>query len=72
MTPDERYGSLPPIFDGQQLLDLERERERAFKAGYHCRWHREQGSYCFDPTMSPGDPEGAYAAWLRESENETQ
>lgn len=37
---------------------------QAFKAGYHCRWHREVGAYCFDPAMSPGDPDGAYAAWL--------
>lgn len=39
--------------------------EVAFKAGYHCRWHREQGEYCFDPAMSPGDPDGAYAAWRK-------
>jgi hypothetical protein len=38
--------------------------EQAFKAGYHCRWHRQQGLYCFDPAMSPGDPDGAYQAWL--------
>ena len=45
---------------------VERETlERAFKAGYHCRWHREQGEYCFDPAMSPGDPDGAFQAWLR-------
>jgi deoxycytidylate deaminase len=42
------------------------EEEAAFKAGYHCRWHRDQGSYCFDPAMSPGDPDGAYAAWLNQ------
>jgi hypothetical protein len=48
----------------QKLRTPERER-RAFQAGYHCRWHRDQGFYCFDPAMSPGDPEGAYAAWLK-------
>lgn len=37
--------------------------DAAFRAGYHCRWHRDVGRYCFDPAMSPGDPEGAYAAW---------
>jgi hypothetical protein len=37
--------------------------EAAFRAGYHCRWHKEQGAYCFDPAMSPGDPDGAFAAW---------
>ncbi len=38
--------------------------EDAFRAGYHCRWHKDTGSYCFDPVMSPGDPDGAFAAWL--------
>lgn len=38
--------------------------EEAFKAGYHCRWHKELGEYYFDPAMSPGDPEGAYWAWM--------
>jgi hypothetical protein len=38
--------------------------EAAFRAGYHCRWHRDIGRYNFDPAMAPGDPEGAFAAWL--------
>lgn len=37
--------------------------EQAFRAGYHCRWHKDTGTYNFDPEMSPGDPDGAYAAW---------
>jgi hypothetical protein len=40
------------------------EVEAAFKAGYHCRWHRDTGRYNFDPAMAPGDPDGAYTAWL--------
>lgn len=43
---------------------LQDQVEAAFKAGYHCSWHREQGVYCFDPAMSPGDPDSAYKAWL--------
>jgi hypothetical protein len=42
---------------------LQRLIEQAFKAGYHCRWHKDQGYYCFDPAMSPGDPDGAFRAW---------
>jgi hypothetical protein len=41
--------------------------EEAFKAGYHCRWHKAQGAYCFDPAMSPGDSDGAFAAWLSQA-----
>lgn len=40
------------------------EIEEAFKAGYHCRWHKETGKYNFDPAMAPGDPDGAYLDWL--------
>lgn len=47
------------------LVVITQRQEQAFKAGYHCRWHREQGVYCFDPMMSPGDPDGAYQAWLQ-------
>lgn len=43
---------------------LREAREAAFKAGYHCQWHRDIGRYTFDPAMSPGDVQGAYAAWL--------
>lgn len=45
--------------------------EKAFKAGYHCQWIRDfdeegafHGYYIFDPNMKPGDPDGAFAAWL--------
>lgn len=38
--------------------------ERAFKAGYHCRWHQGFRTYLFDPALCPGDADGAYAAWL--------
>ena len=58
-----RVKQLEAILDSYR--DLERAgREEAFKAGYHCRWHNEQGFYRFDPAMSPGDPDGAYRAWL--------
>lgn len=49
------------------------EIEEAFRAGYHCQWVRpvknEQGHwtggiYIFDPLLKPGDPGGAYLAWL--------
>jgi hypothetical protein len=39
--------------------------ERAFKAGYHCQWVRDESRYIFDPAMKPGDPDGAYNAWLQ-------
>lgn len=38
--------------------------ERAFRAGYHCQWSRSERRYIFDPAMTPGDPGGAYRAWL--------
>jgi hypothetical protein len=51
------------------LEAAEFQRKKAFKAGYHCRWHKDVGSYCFDPEMCPGDPDGAYKAWLRRLED---
>jgi hypothetical protein len=47
-----------------RLAAVEREREEAFKAGYHCQWIGAEMRYIFDPAMKPGDPDGAYAAWL--------
>lgn len=41
--------------------------EKAFKAGYHCVWIRKEKRYIFDPAMKPGDPDGAYRAWVRAS-----
>ncbi len=38
--------------------------EQAFKAGYHCQWIRAGHRYIFDPAMKPGDPDGAFDAWL--------
>jgi hypothetical protein len=57
---DEAIDAAAPVPCAASPADL----EKAFKAGYHCRWHRQQGLYCFDPAMSPGDPDGAYQAWL--------
>lgn len=45
-----------PMFDAK--------REDAFKAGYHCQWIKSEMRYIFDPNMSPGDPDGAFKAWL--------
>lgn len=56
---------VPSVTATADASDAQDSIEAAFKAGYHCRWHREQGAYCFDPAMSPGDPDGAFAAWQR-------
>lgn len=40
------------------------EYERYFRAGYHCQWIKNERRYIFDPLMKPGDPEGAYKAFL--------
>lgn len=40
------------------------EIEEAFLAGYHCQWNKDLRTFIFDPAMSPGDPDGAYRAWL--------
>jgi len=45
-------------------LGVAAAREEAFKAGYHCQWIRAEMRYIFDPAMKPGDPDGAYQAWL--------
>jgi len=37
--------------------------KEAFKAGYHCQWIRAEKRYIFDSAMTPGDPDGAFAAW---------
>ena len=44
--------------------DTRRAIEQAFKAGYHCQWLKDEMRYIFDPEMSPGDPDGAFRAWL--------
>ena len=43
---------------------VERAKEiaAAFKAGYHCHWTGTE--YVFDPGFKPGDPNGAFAAYL--------
>lgn len=51
------------VREDAQTQDAEKA---AFKAGYHCRWDRLAGEYGFDPAMAPGDPDGAYAAWLQQ------
>jgi hypothetical protein len=38
--------------------------EEGFKAGYHCQWIRSEMRYIFDPAIKPGDPDGAFKAWL--------
>ncbi len=42
------------------------ELEQAFRGGYHCQWIKDDRRYIFDPAMSPGDPDGAFRAWLME------
>jgi len=50
-----------------RLTDARREgEEAAFKAGYPCIWVKPEMRYIFDPLMTPGDPDGAYADWLRQ------
>jgi len=44
--------------------DVRRAVEQAFKAGYHCQWLKDEMRYVFDPQTSPGDPDGAFHAWL--------
>lgn len=53
---------------GSALLTFEPTAKEAFTAGYHCRWHKERGVYSFDPQMAPGDPDGAFRAWLQSHE----
>jgi hypothetical protein len=36
----------------------------AFVAGYHAQWIRDQQRWIFGPAMKPGDPQGAFHAWL--------
>jgi len=38
--------------------------EAAFRAGYHCQWIKTERRYLFDANLTPGDPDGAYWAWL--------
>jgi hypothetical protein len=47
-----------------QLQAQDEALEAAFRAGYHCVWTVTHG-YTFDAEHRPGDPDGAYAAWLR-------
>ena len=62
----QRVSAIETALSEAEQRGAQRAQEAAFRAGYHCRWHKEQGAYCFDPAMSPGDPDGAYTAWLRE------
>lgn len=59
---DPGYVEPPQAPTPDQRLEL--ARAEGFRAGYHCRWHKDQGAYTFDPALAPGDPEGAYAAWV--------
>jgi hypothetical protein len=55
----------------RQLAEAHKADERiksAFRAGYHCTWNIDRAEFCFDPAMSPGDPDGAYEAWRAISE----
>lgn len=49
-----------------ELRRAKLEIERAFKAGYHCQWIRHERRFKFDPLLKPGEPDGAFDAWLRQ------
>lgn len=60
-------GTVHPLLKNVDMNDnvaVWRAFEEAFKAGYHCQWIRSEHRYIFDPLMSPGDPDGAFAAWI--------